>query len=347
MISDAQGAAVPHTQMTARDLRSLPKAELHLHQLAAMRASTLAELAAEAGHTAPDPRAFTTFTEFQQVFAAAFQASQTRPENLRRLVREMIADAAADGVVWIQPHFDPHAYPGFGSPEYVLEMVLAEGREAGARHGVGYGLTLAIGRHLDPQAAARTARFAARHAGRGIHALGLTGDEAAFPTEPFAEAFAIAREAGLTSAPHAGELRGPDSVREAVDHLGATRIAHGIRAVEDSSLLALLAEQDITLDVCLSSNHQLGVVPDLAHHPLPALLAAGVRCSLGADDPLMFGAGLLDEYRLARAELGLTDTQLAAIARTSVDTSDAPPELIATALAGITDWLAAPATPTA
>jgi len=322
-----------------RDLRALPKAELHLHLLGAMRAATLSELAAEAGRHAPDPRAFTTFAEFQQVFQAAFAATQTRPENLLRLVREVVADAAADGVVWVQPHFDPHLFPQFGKPHEVMELVLAEGAAAGARHGVGFGVTIAAMRHRGPDLAEELARFAASYAGEGVHALGLTGDELAFPPEPFARAFAIAREAGLAAAPHAGELAGPGSVRSAVGDLGATRIAHGVRAAEDPALLEELARRRVTLDVCLTSNKALRVVPDGARHPLPALLAAGVGCSLGADDPLMFGAGLLDEYESARSELGLSDDQLAALARTSVQTSGAPASVIAAATAGIDAWL--------
>jgi adenosine deaminase len=324
---------------SGRDLKALPKAELHLHLLGAMRAATLGELAAEAGVRAPDPRAFTTFGEFQEVFQAAFAATQTRPENLLRLVREVVADAAADGVVWVQPHFDPHLYPQFGTAQQVMELVLAEGLAAGDRHRVGFGLTISAMRHRGPASAEDLARFAAGYAGQGVYALGLTGDEAAFPPGPFGRAFAIAREAGLAAAPHAGELAGPESVRAAVGDLGATRIAHGVRAVEDPALLAELAERDITLDVCLTSNKQLGVYPDIGRHPLPALLAAGVGCSLGADDPLMFGVGLLDEYETARGELGFSDVQLAALARTSIRTSGAPASIVTAALAGVDGWL--------
>lgn len=324
---------------SGRDPRALPKAELHLHLLAAMRPATLAELASDAGREAPDPRGFADFEGFQQVYAAAFDATSDRPANLRRVVTELVEDTAADGGVWVQPHFDPRSYAHFGAPEDVLDLVLDAGRQAGARCGVGFGLTLAVSRHATPAAAVRLARFAARYAGRGVHALGLTGHEGARGTGEFAEAFAIARTAGLTSAPHAGELRGPDSVRAAVDRLGATRIAHGIRAVEDLALLELLAARGVSLDVCLTSNRVLGLVPDLARHPLPRLLEAGVRCSLGTDDPLMFGASLTDEYRTARAVLGLTDHQLAAIARSSLETSDAPAESITAATAGVDAWL--------
>jgi adenosine deaminase len=217
--------------------------------------------------------------------------------------------------------------------------VLAEGLSAGARHGVGFGVTIAAMRHRGPESAEDLARFAAAYAGRGVFAFGLTGDEDAFPPGPFARAFAIAREAGLAAAPHAGELAGPGSVRAAVHDLGATRIAHGVRAVEDPPLLADLAERNVTLDVCLTSNKALGVCPDISRHPLPALLAAGVGCSLGADDPLMFGAGLLDEYQTARSELGLSDVQLAALTRTSIRTSGAPAATVTAAMADIDAWL--------
>jgi adenosine deaminase len=266
-----------------RDLRSLPKAELHLHLHGAMRASTLVELSMAAGLTAPDPRAFADFDGFQVIYRAA-RACVTRPEYLRRLIGEVVEDAAADGVVWVQPHFDPFAYPEFGPAAQVLELALTAGWEAGVRHGVGFGLTLAAMRHHGPDAAVDLARFAGRHAGRGVHAFGLAGNEAVFPIEPFAAAFAIARDAGLTAAPHAGEMAGPGSV----------------------------------------------------------LLDAGVACTLGADDPLLFGTGLLGEYEAARTCLGLTDEQLAALARTSITTSDAPAELIASATQRLDDWLTDP-----
>jgi adenosine deaminase len=194
-------------------------------------------------------------------------------------------------------------------------------------------------RHYGPSRATELARFAARHAGQGVHAFGLAGDEAVFATEPFADAFAIARDAGLTAAPHAGELAGPASVRAGIHHLGASRIAHGIRAIEDPGTVDLLRYRQISLDVCLTSNHALGVVPTLSGHPLRALLDAGVACTLGADDPLLFGTGLLGEYETARTALGLTDEQLAAIAHTSITTSDAPTHLITDAVRRLGEWL--------
>jgi adenosine deaminase len=324
-----------------RDLRSLPKAELHLHLLGAMRPSTMVELSTLAGRTAPDLRIFTNFDGFQAIYRAA-KACVTRREHLRRLVWEVVEDAADDGVVWVQPHFDPYAYPGLGSAEQVLELALAAGDEAGMRHGVGFGLTVAAMRHHGPDVAATLARFAARYAGHGVYAFGLAGDEAVCATGPFADAFAIARNAGLTAAPHAGEVAGPASVEASVLRLGATRIAQGVRAIEDPDTVDLLRARQVSLDICLTSNHTLGVVPDLSEHPVQALLDAGIACTLGADDPLLFGTGLLGEYEIARSHLGMTDQQLAAIARTSITTSDAPPELIVHAAQRVDEWLADP-----
>jgi adenosine deaminase len=324
--------------VSGRDLRSLPKAELHLHLVGAMRPSTMVELSTAAGLSAPDPRTFASFGEFQMIYGAA-KACLTGAGRLRRLITEVVEDAAADGVVWTQPHFDPYSYPGIGSAEQVLDLALTAGYEAGSRHGVGFGLTLAAMRHHGPDRAAELAGFAARHAGQGVYAFGLAGDEAVFATEPYADAFAIARDAGLTAAPQDGELAGPASVRAGIHQLGATRIAHGIRAVEDPGTVELLRDREVSLDVCLTSNRALGVVPTLSGHPLSTLLEAGVACTLGADDPLLFGTGLLGEYEIARTALGLTDEQLAAIARTSITTSDASAHLITDAVQRLDTWL--------
>ena len=311
-----------------------------------MRPATLAGWAASAGVDVPPVGVRSDFPEFLRLYSAA-AAMVTTPERLRRLVAEVVEDAAADGAVWVEPHVHPTRLAGqlpppWGSERAVLELVLEEAAAAGARCGVGVGVIVAALRHDSPEDALRLARLAARYAGAGVVAFGLAADESAHPPEPFARAFAVAREAGLISAPHAGELAGPASVRGALDALGATRIGHGVRAVEDPGLVARLADERVVLDVCPTSNALLGVVDPAAGHPLPRLLAAGVRCTLGADDPLLFGPGVLGEYQLARDGLGLTDRQLARIAGTSLEASGAPPGLVTDALAGVRSWLATP-----
>jgi adenosine deaminase len=137
---------------------------------------------------------------------------------------------------------------------------------------------------------------------------------------------------GLLSTPHAGEIalapgQGPASVAGAIDISGADRIAHGVLAVTDAELVARLASEQICLDICPTSNVLLSAFPSIAEHPLPDLLAAGVPCSLGSDDPLLFGPGLLEEYELYRAERGLDDHQFARLTKASFAHSGAPTQL--------------------
>lgn len=309
-----------------------------------MRPATLAELAGERGERPPDAGDFASFEDFGALYDAAARLVREGPRrNLLRLVREVVEDAAADGAVWIEPHLNPLTYEDDpGAALDLLDAVIDEGRRAGDRLGVGFGVLVYARRHADPSQAVETARLAARRSGDGVVGFGLAGDEARHAPEPFAEAFAIAREAGLISAPHAGELAGPAGMRAALDVLGARRIAHGVRAVEDPALLDRLAAEGIVLDVCPTSNVALGVVASLAAHPLPRLLEAGVRCTLNADDPLLFGPGLLQEYETARTELGLTDPQLAAAARTSLEASGAPHTTVEDAVTRIGAWLDTP-----
>jgi adenosine deaminase len=305
-----------------------------------MRPETLAELAATQAIEVPPIRGFSSFTAFAGMYQAACVVLRGEAE-LRRLVREIVEDAAADGVIWLEPTFYSRRYAGpFGSDEAVTDIVIDELAVAGVELGVGTGLILCADRTAPVGEAVELARIAAGYAGRGVVGFGLANDEALWPPEPFAEAFAVIKDAGLLSIPHGGELAGPESVAACLEALQADRIEHGVRAVEDPALVARLAESGVCLDVCPSSNLALGVVPSLAEHPLPALLAAGVPCSLNGDDPLLFGPGILSEYELGRTELGLSDADLATIARSSLVSSGAPRALVDAALAAVDAWLA-------
>jgi adenosine deaminase len=323
-----------------RPLLDLPKAHLHLHLEGAMRPATLAELAREYGVPVPPVRGYGSFTEFVGQYRAACAVLRT-PEDLRRLVREVVADAAAAGAAWVEPQIYPlnHAET-IGSVADTIQLVAEAGQAAAAEFGLGFGLMVAADRTRDPDEAIMLARQAAEQADAGVVSFGLANDEAGFPPGPFHKAFAIAVEAGLISAPHAGELAGADSVRGALDVLQARRIGHGVRAIEDPELVRRLADTGVCLDVCPTSNVMLSVVDSLAQHPLPRLLAAGVRCSINGDDPLLFGPGLLAEYEVARAELGVDDERLALVARCSIEASGAPEALVDAAKTGIDAWLA-------
>lgn len=326
--------------MTVRDLAALPKGHLHIHLEAAMRPETLHELAADRGIDIPETTGFTGFAAFAGLYEGLL-AVLASPADLERLIDEAVEDAAADGVAYIEFGASPQLHEAaFGSAEAALDAHLAAARAAGARHGVEVGLMVTVDRTESADAAVALAELAASRAGRGVVSLGLANEERGHPAAVFAEAFAIARAAGLQSTPHAGELVGPESVRQAVEVLHADRVLHGVRAVEDPALVAELAERGVCLDVCPTSNVKLDVVTGLGAHPLPRLIAAGVRCSINADDPILFGPGILDEYIAARESIGLSDEQLAACAWSSVETTRASAATKARVRAGIDAWLA-------
>jgi adenosine deaminase len=327
--------------MTQRDLRALPKAHLHLHLEGAMRQSTLRELTAHYRVAAPiEPDG--TFATFIAMYRAACEVLRT-PDDVVRLVREVAQDAVNDGAVWVEPAewltADQAARLGMPHEEAVLELILDAARAAERDVGIGVGVMVSSNRTRPVAEAMELARLGARYAGRGVVAFGLADDETVGPPEEFAEPFDVARQAGLISAPHAGEHGGPDSIRGALDALGARRIEHGVRAVEDAALLERLAADSVCLDVCPTSNVQLHVVASYEQHPLGLLLDAWVQVSLNADDPVFFGSGLLEEYQLARDRLGLDDERLASIAAASIRASGAPPSLKQHALEGVSAWL--------
>ena len=213
-------------------------------------------------------------------------------------------------------------------------------------------------RRMPPADAVEMAKAAARVVESGDHmvngrpglvALGLASAEEGNPPEPFAEAFEIARKAGLVAVPHAGECapapgKGPDSVRFCMECLGAKRIEHGVLAMEDKGLVAKLAERKVCLDCCPTSNYLIEntiFLKEKRDHPLPLLMEAGVPCTINSDDPLLFGCDVLSEYRVCREELKLTDEQLASCARNSFVFSNAPEDIKKAGLEGVDTWLTA------
>jgi adenosine deaminase len=321
------------------DLVALPKAELHLHLEGAIRPSTAAELSERYGLPSPRTGSFANLAEFVEAYEAARDLVGDL-DDLQRISRELVQDAAARGVVWSEVHVVPPTYAGrIGPDEAVLEAVL-DGFAAGSGTGSAAGVILGVNRGLPMEAAERSLRLAVRYADAGVVGLGLAGDEAGHPATLFTDLFARARDAGLHALPHGGEAAGPESVRACVEALGATRINHGVRAAEDAAVVELLAQRQVCLDVCPSSNIALSVYRSAAEHPLPRLLAAGVPVSLGSDCPLFVGATVLDEYQLAIERFGLDRDAVARIARASVTFSSCPPDRCDAALDALAAWQA-------
>jgi aminodeoxyfutalosine deaminase len=292
---------------------TFPKIELHVHLEGTMRPATLLEIARRNDVPLPADSVeglaslyeFRDFAHFIETWMLTTGALRTE-RDFRQVVVDYAAEAASHGAVYLEGIFSPAEPAGRGVPWAEIFTGYCDGaQEALERHGVHVRLTPDITRSLPPEAARRTAEHAVAYAGRGIVGLGLGGPEAEFPPEPFGPVFALARDGGLPAVPHAGEAAGPASIRGALDALHAVRIRHGIRAADDPALLAELAGRGIVLDVCPTSNVATGVVTELARHPLPALVAAGVRCSVSTDDPAMFGTDLGTEYQVA-AQLGVT-----------------------------------------
>ncbi len=337
--------------MERRDLSQLPKAHLHLHFTGSMRHSTLVELALRHRVQLPEslvsewPPALRATDErgwfrFQRLYDLARSVLQT-PGDLRRLVRETAEDEAAEGSGWLEIQVDPSGYAHrFGGLTPTLELVLDAVREAERATGVGIGVIVAANRTRHPLDARTLARLAVRYAGRGVVGFGLSNDERRGRPYEFERAFRIARRGGLISAPHGGELQGPESVRPCIDLLGAERIGHGVRSVEDPRLVEKIAERGVTLEVCPASNVSLGVARSVGEVPVRRLFEAGVPIALGADDPLLFGSRLTAQYELARSEHGFTDEELAELARCSIRGSAAPPGVRKQLLEGVDDWLA-------
>ena len=329
-----------------RDLQALPKAHLHLHLELGMRPGTLADLAAKYDEPVPVIRGYGNFTAFSATCGAAMELLRARVD-WERLADEVCEDAVADGAVYVEPSFWARQYREiWGSDRATWEMVMDVFTEAADRHGICVRFMAPLDRVLDDDAEATDlARLAVElrsaDGAMGVVSFGLHNDEVGHPPQDFVEAFRIAREGGLLITPHAGELESGQFVQDSVDLLGAHRIQHGVRSFEVDGLVEQLVEQGVCLDVCPTSNIMLGVFPSLAEHPLPDLLAAGVRVSINADDPLLFGPSMLDEYELCRREFGLTDEQLAFVARCSIECGGAPDDVKRSALAGIDAWLAA------
>lgn len=293
------------------------RAELHLHLEACLRPGTARELAETSGLPLPITAPYCDFAEFSPQYEAARDLVLDL-DVLHRVAGELVADQDARGVAYTEVNLCAPSYRGrLGPDEGLVEAVL------GALPRDRFGLVLGIQRAEGPEAGWRTARLAIRYAGSGVTGLGLVGPEPVGPARWYAEHFAAARAEGLMSVPHAGETAGPESVRETLHLLQPQRILHGVRAVEDPAVVAELAERRVCLDVCPTSNVNIGVAASYAEHPLAALVRAGVPVSIASDGTYLFDTDIDREYRHAAEDCGLTATELAAVAGHSMQYSAA------------------------
>jgi aminodeoxyfutalosine deaminase len=282
-----------------------PKIELHVHLEATVRPELLFAIARRNGVALPvrtpgELPAYYRCDTFEAFVARWIATSSVlrRYDDFREIVVDYAGRAKAQGCVYIEAIFSPSEPVVLrgGSFREVFEGYCDGAAEAREVHGVEVRLTPDVTRDLPAAVGRRQARWAVKYRERGVVALSLGGSERRFGPEKFRRTFAIARDGGLRSAPHAGELSGGKagaaSIRGALDVLKADRIRHGIRAVDDAALLAELAERGVVCDVTPVSNLRTGAVASLDEHPLPLMLAAGVKCSISSDDPVLMDTDL-------------------------------------------------------
>jgi adenosine deaminase len=329
-----------------RDLAALPKAHLHVHLVGSIRRSTVADLArnasaspAEVDRLLGDIAAVHDMASFLSA-SHRIQALLRTPEDVDRICREFVVDEAAAGVVYTRPSFVPHdlaARFGMTADELFARMHGVFQEEA-SRHHITVAYEIAPNRARDSGYLLEAARFAVRHRPDGVVAFGYGGDEI-FGHDHLAEAVGVARAGGLIIDPHAGETRGGDTVGEALDRTDPDSVAHGVSAVRERAVLSRLARLRIPCHVSVGSNLKLGIVPAGTRHPVRRMLAARVRVTLNADDTTFFSASLLDEYEMARTEIGLNDAELVVLARNSIRATSLPPAEQRRQLHAIDRWL--------
>ena len=309
-------------------MRGLPKAELHLHIEGTLEPEMLFELAGRNGVELPFTdeaavRAAYSFTDLQSFLDIYYQGAAVLQtgQDFYDLMAAYLRRAHADGVRRAEMFFDPqtHTERGVGFDVF-MEGFTSAMADAEAATGISSDLIMCFLRHLPGEAACDTFRAAEAWLDR-IIGVGLDSSEADHPPEEFAEAYAMARAAGLRPVAHAGEEGPPSYITGALDALGAERIDHGVRCEEDPALVRRLAEAQTPLTVCPLSNLALCVVDDLSGHNLKRLLDAGLKVTINSDDPAYFGGYVADNYLAAASALGLARAELAQCARNSLEAS--------------------------
>lgn len=303
----------------------IPKLELHLHLEGAAPAAFIRGLAKEKSVDISgifDERGdyrFVDFPHFLKVYEAATSVLQS-PQDYARLTRAVLAECAASGVVYAETFLSPDFCGGsdLGAWRDHLTAIAEEARAIAAEGGpVLRGIATCI-RHFGPEKARQAAICAAETAGDFLTGFGIGGNETVLAFKDFAWGFDCAREAGLGLTAHAGEWRGPDSVRDALA-LGVSRIGHGVRAIEDLALVDELAERGTVLEICPGSNLALGLSPDMRRHPIAELDRRGVRVTVSTDDPPFFRTTMAREYEALHRAFDWDEGQFAKINRTALD----------------------------
>jgi adenosine deaminase len=300
-------------------IEAMPKVELHVHLEGAIRPETLLTLARRHGQSLPADTVeglrrwytFTNFDHFIDIYRVISGCLCT-PEDIELTTREFLAGQAAQNVRHTEATYTGYTQYRVNGLPFAEQLAAINRARAWAVETLKISMTLTvdISREVSAEEGLRVADWAIGGLGQGVTGLGLGGPEVGHPPEKFTAAFNRARAAGLASLPHAGETEGPESIWGALRALGAQRIGHGVRCLEDPLLVAELRARQIPLEVCPTSNVCLHVAPSLAQHPLPQLLAEGLYVTLNSDDPPLFNTSLTEEYLRSAQAFGLAPETL-------------------------------------
>lgn len=310
--------------MTPEALAALPKAELHVHIEGTLEPEMMFRMGRRNGVQLPFPDVeavrhayeFTNLQSFLDIYYQGATVLQTR-DDFAELMAAYLKRTEADGVVQAEIFFDPQTHTARGID---FATFMGGFRDAMADSPLSTSLILCFLRHLSGDAALATIEAASDHL-EGVIAVGLDSSELGYPPELFEAAYDRARELGLRAVAHAGEEGPPSYIAGALDVLGVERIDHGVRCLEDDDLVARLRRDQIPLTVCPLSNLALKVVHDLADHPLPKMMDAGLMVSINSDDPSYFGGYVADNYLEVQEHLGLSDAALTQVAANSIRSS--------------------------
>jgi len=315
----------------------LPKVELHVHLEGSVQPETLRELAAAKGQQMRETEdwisarlhqgyRYGNFREFLEAFKLVTLLLET-PGDYALATRRLLEGLAKQNVKYAEVIFAAGVVLWKKQPlDAIFEAIAAAAEEERQRCGVRVNWIFDAIRHFGAEHTREVLSWAARLRSQGVVALGIGGDEERGPAELFTDVFREARDQGLHAVAHAGEVCGPESIRKAVEQLGAERIGHGLSAARDPALLALLRERQIPLEACLTSNVATGVLARLEDHPLPKFLDAGVVVTLNSDDPAMFGTTLEREFEQAASLFSLSRAALAQLCKNAANSAFLPEE---------------------
>jgi adenosine deaminase len=310
----------------------MPKVELHLHLEGSITPRTVLELAQQnkveipASDLAGVERLFhyRDFGEFLTVFMALARAIVSR-DDFARIAYELGLSLSTEHVCYAEVMFSPMQHLLRGIPLGDVVGGMADGfTRAEAETGIVLRTVFDYGRQYGPALAWYVLEVARESMGNGVVGFSIGGNEIGHPPQPFAEIYSAARAIGLGVMAHAGEVVGAESVWGAVDDLGCTRIGHGIRSVDDASLIEHLVAHGVTLDVCPTSNVLTGAVASWQAHPMRTLYDAGVALTLNTDDPTFFDTTMTEEYRRAAKAFAFNADDLVQLVRNAVNAAFLP-----------------------